>query len=73
MPQQPATEAPKKRPPYYPERYMNCSEGTLLEWKTKLEKEIQTLEAQIEERRGGLDQIDEELEKRVAARKARGA
>lgn len=66
-------EAPKKRPPYYPERFMNCSEGTLLEWKGQLEKEIRKFEAQAEERRGGLDQIDEELEKRIAARKAKGA
>ena len=68
-----ATEAPKKRPAYYPERHMLCSEGTLLEWKSQLEGEIKKLETQIEERRGGLDQIDEELAKRAAARKVKRA
>ena len=68
-----ATEAAKKRPAYYPERYMNCSEGTLLEWKTQLESDIKKLETQIEERRGGIDQIDEELAKRAATRKVKRA
>lgn len=67
--QAPVQEVPKKRPPYYPDRYMNCREETLKEWKEVLEKEITKLEAQIEERRGGIDQINDELANRKQRKK----
>lgn len=63
----------KKREPYYPDRYMNCSEETLLEWKQGLEGEIGKFETEIDRRRAGIDQIDGELARRAAARKAKQA
>jgi hypothetical protein len=58
-------EAPKKRLPYYPERYMLSRDETLDEWKADLEKDVAKKEAEIEKLRGGIDQINGELAKRA--------
>lgn len=55
----------KKRPPYYPERYMLSRDETLDEWKASLENDIAKNEAESERLRGGIDQINEEFARRA--------
>lgn len=65
------SEAPKKREPYYPERYMLSRDETLGEWKDGLNKDIEKHEAEIEKLRSGIDQINEELARRAMGKAKR--
>lgn len=59
-------------PPQPPARHiLTCTEGTLKLWREKCAERIGRLEAEIEGQRGGIDQIDAELAKRAAEKKAR--
>lgn len=61
----------KKPFEYYPPRHLLVRDETLLGWREDLEKKEAELLAEIHKLRGGIIQIDAELERRRASRKAR--
>ena len=67
-----AVEAKVEKKPfeYYPPRHLLVRDETLLGWKKDLEKKESELLAEIDKLRGGMAQIDAELERRTS-KKAR--